>query len=245
MVQNEKKNKKWHQRWWGIVILFAFSVLMLYVGAFIYQVVVFVEAKNQSLRANYNSVSSQSGLSTNLNDVIATNDDPALGATNPQITIVEFSDFQCPYCKQAYPIVKKIASEYKDDVKIIYRDFPVLSAHPDSLNAALAADCALEQKKFWQYHDLIFESQTDLSITNLEKIAAAIGLDSVQFDDCLESQKYLTEVQNDLQDGSKLGFSGTPTFFINGTKVEGVIPYVTFKEVIEKLIQAGSQDNIK
>jgi len=133
--------------------------------------------------------------------------------------------------------LKKISQEYQTTVKIIYRDIPNLINHPDALNASLAADCAAEQKKFWEYHDLLFDNQADLSLENLKLLAAKLNLNMSQFDQCLDSQKYLSEVQNDLQDGLQLGITGTPTFFINGAKVAGVIPYETFKLVIEKLKQ--------
>jgi protein-disulfide isomerase len=156
-----------------------------------------------------------------------------MGATNPTITIVEFGDFQCPYCQQEYQIIRRVVSQYPE-VKLIFRDFPISASHPDALGAALAANCAFEQNKFWEYHDLLYNNQTELTIENFLLFAQDLKLNFDQFSQCLADQKYLNEIQNDLMDGVKLEITGTPTFFVNGYKISGVIPYETWVEILER-----------
>lgn len=230
----EIKVKKWHQHWWGIIILIVLACSILYLAGFIFQVVYFIEQntalKYQAMNTLYNTNSSGT-----LVVPIETADDPALGSDGAIIKIVEFSDFQCPYCQQAYPDLRKLINEYPTDVKIIYRDYPNIATHPDALNAALAANCAFEQDKFWAYHDLIFNNQSNLSISELKLYASQLKLNTDQFNQCLDDQKYLYEIQDDMQDGMKLSITGTPTFFINGIKVPGIIDYETLKTIIDKV----------
>ncbi|MFA5187738.1 MAG: DsbA family protein [Patescibacteria group bacterium] len=231
---SENKPKKWHQKWWGIFFLFGLAIMILYVAAFVFQFISLVDAQNQLANKYATALPSQA---IDLKDIIETPYSVYSGPLDAGIVIVEFSDFQCPYCKEAYPIIKSIRQEYAASVKIIYRDFPNLAIHPNALNAALAGKCANEQNNFWPYHDLLFENQSDLSLENLKSLAVNAGLDQVQFNQCLDSQKYLAEIQNDLQAAQTLELAGTPAFFINGSKVEGVIPYDSFKSIIEQIKQ--------
>ncbi|OGY42544.1 MAG: hypothetical protein A2Y82_04250 [Candidatus Buchananbacteria bacterium RBG_13_36_9] len=238
----EKKPKKWHQRWWGLVVLFVFSICILYVGAFIYELVSLVEAQNQIYVDSLIQPDFQQSVSSSIRDTIEIANAPFLGPAQAEIVIVEFSDFQCPFCKEAYPILKDIRQDYAQTVKIIYRDFPNILNHPDALNAALAVNCANDQNKFAVYHDLLFENQSDLSLENLKSLAQIAGLETIKFNQCLDEQKYLGKVQIDLQDGAKLGVQGTPTFYLNGIRVDGVIPYDQLKLVIESIKQAQAAD---
>ena len=126
---------------------------------------------------------------------------------------------------------------YSDRVLFIYRDFPLTTVHPNAFNAALAAECAHEQGKFWEYHDKLFVSQHDLSGTTLRRYAASVNLDTRQFNACLSSQKYASEVQADFDAGRAAGVTGTPTWFINGQKVSGVIPLEAWKTVLDALLE--------
>ncbi len=228
-----KRNKKWHEHWWGIVFLLVIAVLLLYLAVFIYQVVMAIEVQKEAVLQNSNLLQNLTPQ-VNAKDLVETADDPYWGPEDAKLVIVEFGDFQCPYCLQAYPIMKQIRNEYSDRIKLIFRDFPNIASHPDAINAALAADCANEQGQFWPYHDQLFDNQKNLSLENLKLLAAQINLNSNQFNDCLDNKKYMPEIQDDMQDGLKLGISGTPTFFINGIKVPGVIPYETLKLIIDK-----------
>ncbi len=185
--------------------------------------------------------------------VLGPDDDPYKGSPDAPVTIIEFSDFQCPYCaaffgsnealiasfkqqdptwEAAYP---RIIEEYVETgkVKFVFRDFP-LSNHPYAQKAAEAAECADDQEKFWEYHDILFEKTPKIEIESLKQYASDLGLDTAQFNNCLDSGKYTSEVQKDLQDGARAGVTGTPAFFVNGKKLSGAQPFSAFKQVIEE-----------
>ncbi|MBU0469874.1 MAG: thioredoxin domain-containing protein [Nanoarchaeota archaeon] len=165
---------------------------------------------------------------------VSVDNDAILGDENAPVTIVEFSDFQCPYCGKAYENLKPLEKEYIDTgkVRLVFRDFP-LSFHLEAESAAMAAECAHEQGKFWEYHNTLFENQAELGTDKYIKWAGDLGLDVAQFEECVKSQKYLNEVAEDFVDGQKYGVSGTPAFFINGKLISGAQPYSVFKEEIE------------
>jgi protein-disulfide isomerase len=239
--QNNKTIKKWHQKWWGIIFLIILVIAVVYLAAFIYEVFTLIEIQTKSGGQNINyeqKLAQNVQLPNNdLRRIVETKDDPFSGPEDARIVIVEFSDFQCPYCQQASAIIKRIRLEYADSVKIIYRDFPIANAHPQAIVSAVAAQCAAEQGMFWEYHDLLFLNQDNLGIDNLKKLAQDIGLDMDKFNPCLDTNKYQNEVLDDLQDGLKAGVSGTPTFFINGNIAPGIIPYEKYKEIIDGLIK--------
>lgn len=167
------------------------------------------------------------------------------GDPNAPVTIVEFSDFQCPFCSRWYEqTLPSLLENYIDEgkVKLVYRDFP-LSFHPEAGPAAEAAECAGEQGKFWAFHDLIFENQGLLSNAQYKTWAADLGLNTGQFDDCLDTGKYSAEVQADFAAGSAAGVSGTPTFFLGasdgtGQKIVGAQPLAAFTGPIDALLAA-------
>lgn len=166
-------------------------------------------------------------------------DDSVKGNSDAVVTIVEFSDFQCTFCKRFYDnALGQIRSTYIDTgkVKFVYRDFP-LGFHQNAQIAAEAAECAGEQGKFWEYHDKIFDnSQSDgtgLYKDDLKQYAAELGLDAAAFNTCIDSGKYTQEVNDDFNDGSAAGVDGTPTFFINGTKIVGAQPFSNFQQIID------------
>lgn len=225
--------KKWYQRWWGRTII-VFSVIFLtLLVAFIFYVGKMAlllksgEITPQELFGGEPTSQQVGDLNT-----LATFDDPSLGPRDAKIVIVEFSDFQCPFCNEAKPVIKEVLKNYGDQILFIYRDFPLVDIHPQALLAAMAGECAHEQGKFWEMHDRIFENQDEITQANLKIHAVAIGLNNIQFDNCLASGKYLKEIEEDLRDGLAAGVGATPTFFINGVKVAGVIPLTTFEQII-------------
>lgn len=160
---------------------------------------------------------------------------PTKGKKDAPVTLVEFSDFQCPYCQAAAPVLKQVAEKYGDKVQIIYRQFPIPSLHPFALKAAEASLCANEQGKFWEMHDTMFSDQTKLSVSDLKQTAGRLGMDQKKFDKCLDSGRYVEQVQNDQKEGQKDGINGTPAMFINGTYVEGgSVPYATLASLLDK-----------
>lgn len=168
---------------------------------------------------------------------------PAAGEANAKVTIVEFSDFQCPYCKKFFDeTYEQIKKDYIDTgkAKLYYRHLP-LAIHPLAQDAAEASECANDQGKFWEYHDLLFEKFDSWSVLPLEEFpqtltsyAAELGLNTEEFNSCLSSDKYDEKVKKDMADGQSAGASGTPTFFINGKPLVGAYPYETFKTIIEE-----------
>ena len=162
---------------------------------------------------------------------ISVDDDPSIGPENAAVTIVEFSDFQCSFCAAVQPTIKQILDTYGDKVRLVFRDFPVLG--PRSQKAAEAAECADEQGKFWEYHDKLFQNQQALAVNNLKQYAADLGLNTSEFNNCLDSGKMASEIQKDFRDGQGYGVDGTPIFFINGILVSGARPYEVFELIIE------------
>ena len=159
---------------------------------------------------------------------------PFLGPVAAPVTIVEFSDFQCPFCKQVVPTLTQVRSRYGEKVKLVYRDFPIDGLHPQARKAAEAARCAQDQGKFWDYHDALFANAPKLSPEQLKTYAQQVGLDLPSFERCLASGTHAATVQKSVDEGIRLGVTGTPAFFINGEFVSGAQPVESFARVIER-----------
>src|SRR5258708_31524358 len=160
--------------------------------------------------------------------------DPARLRGNPKapVMIVEFSDYQCPYCHQVEPTVKEVLAKYGDRVSFSYRDFPLTAIHSQAMISAEASRCALEQGKFWEYHDQLFTT-SKLEKDDLIGYARDLKLDDKQFGSCLTTEKYKADIEKDEQEGRKVGINGTPGFFINGLEVSGAKPKDEFERVID------------
>lgn len=169
---------------------------------------------------------------------LATDDDPSLGPDDAKVTIVEFADFGCPYSKEVSYIIRAIAKQFPNDVRVVYRDYPLTDLHPGADLAARAAECADEQGKFWEYHDALYESTATIDEQHMKDLADDVGLDEKEFSTCLASEYYVDEVAEDFATGISAGVEGTPTFFFNGVKVEGSIPFSVFNEIIDALLEA-------
>ena len=162
-------------------------------------------------------------------------DDPFKGSKDAPVTIIEFSDYQCPYCARFdIQTLPALTENYINTgkVKFIYRDFP-LAFHKNAQKASEASECADEQGKFWEMHDKIFENQQALDVKSLKNYAKELSLDTGKFDNCLDSGTMASEVKKDLDEGSSYGVSGTPAFLINGILVSGALPFNSFQEIIE------------
>jgi protein-disulfide isomerase len=160
--------------------------------------------------------------------------DPARVRGNPKapVMIVEFSDYQCPYCHSVEPTVKQVLAKYGDKVSLSYRDFPLSAIHDHAEIAAEASRCALEQGKFWEYHDQLFTA-SNLDKDALVEYARSLKLDDKQFSSCLSSEKYKADIAKDLEEGRKFGISGTPHFFINGIATSGAQQQDAFNKIID------------
>jgi protein-disulfide isomerase len=157
---------------------------------------------------------------------------PALGPANAPVEMIEFSDFQCPFCQRANPTVEQVLKTYGNRIKFVYRHFP-LTNHPNARPAAEAAACAEAQGKFWEYHDRLFANSTKLTDADLKAHAAAVGLNTGQFNTCFDGHQQKARVDADIAAAEGAGVSGTPAFFINGRAVDGAQPFDVFKRIID------------
>jgi protein-disulfide isomerase len=205
---------------------------------------IFTRSQNQGTlkTAQIGTLPQEQNKKNKIADIKVNSGDHILGNKNAKVAIVEYSDFECPFCRRFWEeTLPQIRKDFIETGKafLVYRHFP-LAFHPSAKPAAYAVECANEQGKFWQMHDKIFEEQKttpQFSANDLKKWAAAIGLDTAKFNQCLDSEKYAKRVSDDLNSGQAAGVSGTPTFFINGQKVVGAQPYENFKQVIDNLLK--------
>jgi protein-disulfide isomerase len=166
---------------------------------------------------------------------------PAKGPANAPVTIIEFSDFECPFCSRVVPTIAEIKQKYGDKVRLVFRQFP-LNFHPDAQKAAEASLCANDQGKFWELHDAMFKDQKALAVDSLKAKAKELGMNADQFNSCLDSGKHAETVRADIQAGSQAGVNGTPAMFINGRFVSGALPLNEFTKIIDdELKRAGSK----
>ena len=224
----QTKEKKWYKKLWGmtlLILLFIIIGITIAFGLFIFSLTKDINKENT------NPPSKKYELN------FSEKNNYWLGTTEPKITIFEFADFNCPLCKNSFSTVREISLKYKNDVKIIYKDFPVLA---NSIDLSLAGRCAGEQDLFWPMHDKLFQNQSNLDPTKTEEIIAIAkqtGININKFSSCLSQKKYLTDIQKDYSDGLLIEATGTPTWLINGYKISGDIPYETFIQIIEELIK--------
>ena len=166
---------------------------------------------------------------------IATDDQPVKGTATAAVTIIEFTDYECPSCARQHPVMERIAKEFGDRVRLVVRDFP-LSQHPNARKAAEAAEAAREQGKYWEYVSVLFRNQSALGVDKLRQYATDLGLDRARFDASLDSGKFADKIQRDLMDGRKLGISGTPTLYINGKRIADN-SYESVKSAVESALK--------
>lgn len=220
--------RRWYKKWWvilvlGFIIYFLIIVTLLSIGS-----------KESKLSFDNLTVTDSENFVDENQLYLHSENDPQIGQKGAKVRIVEFSDFQCQFCREAFGTVREIISKYNDQIYFVYRDFPISDIHPFAQRAAEAAQCANEQDMFWPMHDKLFINQDSLSNENIDLFAEEIGLNSQEFNQCLSSGKYSSEVIEDLLDGRKLGVNGTPTFFINGYRISGVIPRDIFINLVEQ-----------
>ena len=169
---------------------------------------------------------------------VNSSDHPAIGAKDAPVTIVEFTDLQCPYCKKTEDTLKELQTKYGDKIRIVHMDFP-LPFHSHALDAANGARCANEQGKFWQFRDALFADQGKLAPADLKAAAKKLGLNTTQFDACFDKAKYDSQIKSDLAAGEKLGVDGTPAFFVDGRPLTGAQPTEKFEEIINDELANG------
>jgi protein-disulfide isomerase len=165
----------------------------------------------------------------------------AKGSAAAPVTIVEFSDFHCPFCKRVQPTITEVLKKYGDRVRLVYKDMPIDGLHPQARAAAEAARCAGEQDKFWPFHDKVYAGPSDGTQAQMSIYAKEVGLDIDKFEACRAGRKYQAQVQKDTEEGAKLGVNGTPGFFINGRFLSGAQPLDAFSRVIDDELAAGAK----
>jgi len=230
--------KKWHKKWWGILLIIILVFIISFVLAFsiyVYKLVKYMKSGEFSEYANY----SQFSLPKDRETIDKIEGQPKynwLGSADPKVTIVEFGDYACPMCEKMFPKIREISRQYDKDVKIIYRDFPVVTEY--SANLSMAARCAGEQGLFWVMHDKLFLNQGVSRDSEIFELANQIGANAQEFKDCYNNKEYLTKIQKDYVDGEDLGVSGTPTLFINGQKIAGDVPCDILIKIIKFVTSA-------
>lgn len=230
--QYKKQLLPWYKKWWGVVLLSILGiVLMLSTAAGFY-----IWSQVQEIN-NTNAYNQQTGSDKALQLAIYGNGtNYVLGTENAVLTIVEFSDFACPYCEKAYTVLRKITARYPGKVKIIFRDLPL---HENSVDLAMAGRCAGEQGKFWEMHDLLFGNQNNLKTTGNElkttiySLAGTLGLNAATFDTCYTSKKYVSAISADFADADSLKLRGTPSWFLNGKLISGYLPENDFLTLLD------------
>ena len=172
---------------------------------------------------------------------LSSGDDPVLGPATALVTITEFSDFECPVCKESVPVLKQLRSLYPEQLRLVYRDFP-LPSHPQARPAAEAAHCAYEQQQFWAYHDALFAQAPDLKPSDYLRLAQSVGLNTEDFATCLSSGRSKAAVTRDIAEGRSIGLNATPTFFVNGRYLSGFQTLDIFREIVDReLAEAQSK----
>ena len=166
---------------------------------------------------------------------------PVRGNPNAPVTIVEFSDFHCPFCRRAHPVIQQLMTKYGDRVRLVYKDMPLDNLHPNARAAAEAGRCAAEQGKFWEFHDKLFANEPDSSPATLNRLAQEVGINIPPFEACYKERRFKAQVDASSQEGTRLGVTGTPTFFINGRTVTGALPLESFSKVVDEELKRAQQ----
>jgi protein-disulfide isomerase len=248
----KKKLTPWYKRWWGVflIIILGFILIALVAAGFYISSLTskILSGQENELLLNYSEsdfLNTVNPEEVDWNRIInGPGTNYSLGTDDAIITIVEFSDFACPYCAKAHKIAKKINARYPDKIKFIYRDLPL---HENSIDLALAARCAGEQGEFWEMHDQIFANQSALPTDPLElkpliyDLAGTLGINAALFDKCFSEKKYTSNIAVDLEDAITLKTEGTPTWFINGRVMTGYLEDNAFIAMIDNYLETLSK----
>lgn len=193
-------------------------------------------AQNETSKLSNANASTTSAATVDNPRLTDFSQDATLGSPEAPVQIVMFADFECPFCRKVFAEVKSMLADHADDVYFVYRDFPIVDLHPGAQNDAEAAQCAHAQGAFWAYHDKLFLNGVgSYTIQDLKLFARQLNLNTTQFDQCLDTHEFESEVKKDIADGLSLGVTGTPTFFFNGNRVPGVVSKAGFDQIIEYL----------
>jgi protein-disulfide isomerase len=222
--------EKWYKKWWGIIIIFG----LLFIASFIVASLAYIYRTAQEINWEKENIMSAERRTEIQKLAVGDGTNYWLGTSTPEVTIVEFSDFACPYCANSFITVRDLGEKYKDEIKIIFRNF---LGHDDSQDLAMAAACAGEQNKFWEMHDKLFLQQGQITKTDYPNLAKQLNLDTIKFNTCITNNKYAAIFNKDMSDAIALGATSTPTWFINGYKVKGEIQETDFINLIDQLLK--------
>lgn len=239
--------KAWHKRWWGrLIIIF----LLLSLASIVYLLVKVVDNYRHTKNGDVYIEESgtwitrsqfEEGKEKILDSI--TDDDPWLGAEEPVIYVVAYESFGCPYCKDNQTDIKQLIAKFGPLVRFVSKDFPTEGLHPNVMNAHLAAACANEQGKYWEYRDLLYanpatdENPKNFAKDNLAELSKQVGLNHSQFKKCLDEEKYLQEIKQDVASGYNVKVVGTPSYIINGSLIEGEIKYSVWEKIIGYILK--------
>jgi len=242
-VEAQSHFKPWFKRWWGKVIIL---LIILSIILFIYfSYLLFNNYRNLKKGNIYYEdlgtwiTTEQYRENQKIVGEIMTEDDPWLGAEEPLIYIIAFESFACPFCRDNQEDLQKMITKFGKIIRFIFKDFPTEGLHENVFQAHLGAACAQEQGRFWEYHDLLFANQGDFTKNNLKYLAQNSGLNSRDFNSCLDEEKFSQEIRQDYAQGVQAGVAGTPSYLINGQLIPGAISYETWEEIIALIIKQG------
>lgn len=241
--------RPWYRRPWRITGLIVGVVILGVVVAFglnVARYMSLIKSGQFNPETDLREARLQSSVSTRFANANATAADiarivptsavPTLGSPTATVTIVEFLDYQCPYCRKAAPLIRAFMAKHASDVRLIVRDFPITEIHADAENASIAANCVfrISPSRYWDYHDRLFSSQSALSPEDLRLYAGQMRVDMTKYDTCVNSKLPLASIQQSLDDGIVAGVQGTPTFFFNGVKIQGVLDEQALEIIVKE-----------
>lgn len=250
MEQLAQKPPHWYSHVWGKILIVVGIALLLFLGLVIITTArywlqlkdgeqpSFIQEHYSRFTAAKVTGVAQGGVDRT---ILESADDPYLGFPGAQVVVVVFADYKCPNCRVALPILQKVMEKYGYNVKMIVRDFPAESIHPGATTLAEVANCAREQDRFWQMHDLLYQEQdmigASLESSQLEQLTLIAGVDIAALQACMVRPDIEKEINQDYLDGARFGVAGTPTFFVNGDRVEGVVPYEAWENYLKAVLK--------
>lgn len=237
LPQQNKTSKKWH--WISLVIVVVFAI-----GFFVFNLMRsyadYIRTEQLGVTSGFftevKNIKTDGPVATGPQLQVENGSHASLGPIDAKVTVVEFGDFQCPYCQRSFPVLRFVMGKYQDQVKFVYRHFPVATIHPKAAQAAAASECARDQGKFWEYHDILYQNPNTLEIEDLKKYAQVLELDTVQFAQCLDGGEKQEKVRKDVEDGLQAGVTGTPTFYVNGFRIQGYLSVEAWEEIFERIL---------
>ena len=235
-ARHQKILRPWYKKAWGIIVIIIASLLLIFA-------IIFSLTLQSVLQERNNPEPYGEEMTSNFLRSVNRFSANSFGPVGAPVTIVEFADFACPFCAASHDGLKSIREKYPQQVRIVYRDFPL---HDNSIFLALSARCAGEQNKFWAMHDLFFENQDRFNVSQSElkqvmpDIGSALGLDVVKFKNCLDEQRYFPQIEQDVEDASFLQIQGTPTWYINNVPFVGHLPASQLHDIVEGILGSNS-----